>query len=186
LFRDVHSTISCCGCRLFSWDSPRSLPFCSSRKIPRKNMYYLFIYHLYIYHLATIYLCFIYVVYIYTCMSKVGFELRALHLQSRHTLLLEPTSNPLFFGYFRDGSLVNYMHWLVSNHNSPDVRLPRSWDYRCEPLVPGYFIWWKSNYIDLLIILSDNESHIVDMVYLLFFYIYTLSSFQVFPKDLSR
>jgi hypothetical protein len=47
------------------------------------------------------------------------------------------TSSPFFSSYFGDRGLTNYLLGLALNHNLPDLSLPSSYDYRCEPPVPG-------------------------------------------------
>jgi hypothetical protein len=49
--------------------------------------------------------------YIYLS-ERLEFELRALHLQSRHS------------GYFGDRGLVNYLPRLASNSDPPNLSLP--------------------------------------------------------------
>jgi hypothetical protein len=47
--------------------------------------------------------------------------------------------------YFGDGGgHMNYLPGLASNFDPPDLSLPSSSDYRCEPPVPGFpivFLW---------------------------------------------
>jgi hypothetical protein len=40
-------------------------------------------------------------------------------------------------GFFKIGSL-NYLPELASNHDSPDLCLLSSWDYRREARMPGF------------------------------------------------
>jgi hypothetical protein len=65
----------------------------------------------------------------------LGFELRALHLQSRH-YHLNQTSSPFCSGYFGDGGLMNCLPKLASNLSPLDLSLSSSWDYRYEAQVP--------------------------------------------------
>jgi hypothetical protein len=53
------------------------------------------------------------------------------------TLLLEPHLQSIFgWSYFGDGGLINYLPRLALNLDPPDLSLPRSWDYRRNPLGP--------------------------------------------------
>jgi hypothetical protein len=53
--------------------------------------------------------------YLFIYLVELGFELRASHFS--HT-------SSLCSGYFGDGGLVNYLPWLASNHDLPDLSLP--------------------------------------------------------------
>jgi hypothetical protein len=56
---------------------------------------------------------------------RTGLELRA--------LTLSHSTSPIFVRV-----LQNYLPGLASNHDPPDLCLLSSWDYRCEPLAPGF------------------------------------------------
>jgi hypothetical protein len=68
----------------------------------------------------------------------LGFALRAFELTKQaHPRHL--SSSPFYSGYFGDGGgsgLRNYLPGLALNHDPPNLSLPRSPDYRHEPLVP--------------------------------------------------
>jgi hypothetical protein len=53
----------------------------------------------------------------------LGFELIVSHLQNRAPYHLSHTSSPFCSGYFGDGCLANYLPWLASKHNPPDLSL---------------------------------------------------------------
>jgi hypothetical protein len=44
---------------------------------------------------------------------------------------------------------VNYLPRLASNIDPPDFYLLSSWDYKCEPLVPGCLLVLKSQSLGL-------------------------------------
>jgi hypothetical protein len=79
-----------------------------------------------------------------------GFEFRVSHLQSRCSNCLNHTSSPFCSGYFGDGGLKNYLPRLASNHNLPDLSLPSTWDYRCEPPVPKKALF-KSSFLKAVV-----------------------------------
>jgi hypothetical protein len=62
----------------------------------------------------------------------LGLELRA--FTSSHSTSPSPFSCDEFF---QDKVLQTILPGLASNHDPPDLCLLSSWDYRCEPLVPG-------------------------------------------------
>jgi hypothetical protein len=55
----------------------------------------------------------------------LGFELRALRLQSRHSTSW--ATPPVHFGYFGVGGLSNYLYRLPLNCGPPNLSLPSSW-----------------------------------------------------------
>jgi hypothetical protein len=66
----------------------------------------------------------------------LGFELRALHLQSRHSTF-EPTHlQSILLWLFKDG-ILKYLSRLALNRDPPGLSLQSSYDYRCELPVSG-------------------------------------------------
>jgi hypothetical protein len=78
-------------------------------------------------------------------------ELRASHLQSRHTLL-EPHLQSIFLWSFWRWGLENYLPGLPLNLDPPALSLPRSQDYRCETPALGMNNFFLSPQIWLLLI----------------------------------
>jgi hypothetical protein len=67
----------------------------------------------------------------------LGFEFRA--------STLSHSTSPVFvlgFGFFQDGGLANYLPRLALNHDPPEFCLLSSLDYRCEPPMPGFAIYF--------------------------------------------
>jgi hypothetical protein len=57
----------------------------------------------------------------------LGFELRASHtVRKAGALLLSCTSSSVCSGCFGDGGLMNYLHGMALNCDSPDLSLPSS------------------------------------------------------------
>jgi hypothetical protein len=57
---------------------------------------------------------------------RLGFEFRALCMQSRPLYCLSHISSPFCSGYFGDGGLVIYLPKLASDCDLPDLSLPVS------------------------------------------------------------
>jgi hypothetical protein len=56
-------------------------------------------------------------------------------------LLLEPHLQSILLWLFGRWGLKKYLPRLALNSNPPDLRLSSTQDYRCEPLVPGFFFF---------------------------------------------
>jgi hypothetical protein len=69
-----------------------------------------------------------------------------LHTCKAGPLQLESYLRSIFLWFWKWG-LGNYPPGLASNHNSPNHSIPRSKDYRHEPLVPGFQSILKFIYI---------------------------------------
>jgi hypothetical protein len=67
------------------------------------------------------------------------FELSFSHLLGRKYIALATVPTLICVRYFQDRVFVNYLLGRALNHNPPDLYLPNSQDYRCEPGAPGFF-----------------------------------------------
>jgi hypothetical protein len=69
-----------------------------------------------------------------------GLNSELLHTYKAGAHHLSRTSSPFCSGCFGDRGLLNCLPRLASNLCPPGLGFPSSWDYRCEPLVPGLII----------------------------------------------
>jgi hypothetical protein len=76
---------------------------------------------------------------------------------------------------------MNYLPGLASNDNPPELCLLSTWDYRREPLVPTYLIFWPAVGFELrasrllgrqllqrLSLSTSPHLFILNLIYLLF------------------
>jgi hypothetical protein len=66
------------------------------------------------------------------------FKLKASHLQSRHSTAWAKRFDHFALVILEMGGLMNYLLGLASNHDTPDLNLPSSQDYRHKPPMPGF------------------------------------------------